>query len=358
MNVLVVPQIIDTKVLDIQLEFNEINPLIEWETHNSSSKFDREFEQVVNCIKDVLGVRWKNYYGRLTLDAIYFNFNERTYTIEFLPNTYFKNPNHIHTSITKQTIYDEFNGDPYCLSLISLIINKKSLYALGLPDIYPEFIKLLFTHLKDVLYWANKYKIVEVFEFIKNLFTLRQPPKIKMLSTYEFIELQGDMKYIEKVLIEISQQSHRYFNNNLLKPDVIQNHMQHINNLFQESKSKQNILRFFMANHLNGKLFQSNFPYVHEILFKNINLRRMKSFFDVLNNSPEADIEILINPNKKIYSHFLWIATGLIEHSWQMLSQVLPDNEYYKTMKNNANLLPSELGKMLMANLYVLNQNV
>jgi hypothetical protein len=192
------------------------------------------------------------------------------------------------------SIHDNFNGDPFCLTLIACIIDEKLLYIVKTANIYPKFTKLFLTHLKDVLYWANKYKIVEVFEFIKNLLTLRHSP----------------------------------------------------------------IIKFFIANYAKGHVFKSNTYHVNDLIIKKINLQRFKSFFDILDNSPEIDIEIFTNcPNQKIYSHFLWIHTESKNHTYVLKHQALTNNEFYNSMQDIVKLLPEELGAMLMANLYVLNQN-
>ena len=269
------------------------------------------------------------------------------YDVRFYENNYFK-----------ATVYDEFNGNMDCMRIIAALVCRQWRHFLHLPYIQINLIKQTTKHLKDIIYWAIKYKISEVFDFIRNILTFKHPQHVKLLNTYDYIMLNGGVDYFKKNMLELANERKKtgeYF----AYPEKIQSLIRTMNNEFNKCSTKfDDEVKFLIAKHKDLKIFGDDLlRYSIRITLERINYRRSLAFFKTLDESPELGIELLVNPTQKVYSHFLWAHTKMIENHYSLQVLKLPNIDFYNDLLSAAQLLPEDLATMLKANLYVLNQN-
>lgn len=280
---------------------------------------------------------------------VFFNLCGETHEIWFTTNKYFKG---IHLKanddlypsqdiIEQHIIHNNIIKDPTSLSIISFIIEPSILKNIKTPYIYPKFIKWFFKHIKDILYWSNKYQIVEVFSFIENMLTLRSNPTIKLISNYDYIKLNGGAKFIDKFndLCDISVN----YNSQLFLDDYNKYNAAHPEHKYEDS------IKYYCAKKYNRD---------NKAQLEIIQQRKYYAYFDILDHMNEIDLSLLFDLTQTVYSHFLWIYTEKLKHTYKFIRQTLPNIHFYNEMCNIAKQLPDKLSKMLTANLHILYQNV
>lgn len=299
-----------------------------------------------SCLRKILNDgTWLNFlfaadWNKDGIYKIYFNLSGNKCNVWFSTNPYFKSLV-TDCDIKHATIYNSDMKDPTALSIISFIIDKDIMKNIKSPLIYPKFVKWFFKHANDIIYWANKYNIIEVFTFIGNLFTLRVPEEIHRLSAFEYVKLSGREFFMNNIL-----------DDQFIPKGSLENYLNKYNEIHKD-KPIEGIIELFF-----GKTLGKDFIYRREAKIIVINLRKNFAYFGILDSFPETDLSLLFKPNQSVYSHFLWTHTNAIKHKYKLSYQKIPDIEFYNNMLAIGKLLPGKLEKMLIANLHIMLQNI
>lgn len=273
-------------------------------------------------------------------------YDKESIELVFFPNKYFNGVD-IHD--------DEFKGSTLSLRLVSIILSNELMNVVKTHKYYPKFVKVFFKHLVDIMYWVDKYKITEVYDFLKNMLTLRRPTKISLISNIEYIMINGGSNFIYRILGEIISQ--KTYNRKVKKNDKLRDHIESIKHLTEDLKDHdKETVKQFISKH-NDRLY---FGYEERSIFKKIMdhviFCRGNKYFKNLDKFPECDMNLVVSPNQKVYSHFLWVYGEMTEYVYNLRQHELPNNDFYNLMLTKLSILPNDLAEMLKANLYVLSQ--
>jgi hypothetical protein len=264
----------------------------------------------------------------------------------FFPNKYF-------TAIDIHD--DEFKGSTLSLRLISIIISNELMNVVKTHKYYHKFVKIFFKHLVDIMYWVNKYKITEVYDFLRNMLTLRQPTKISPISNIEYIMINGGSNFIYRILGEIVSQ--KTYHKRVKKNDKLKDHIDSIkHNLVKENQDDKETVKQFISKHDDNKYFVYEERDMFKKIMDHVTFCRGNKYFKNLDKFPECDMNLVVSPNQKVYSHFLWVYGEMTEYVYNLRQHELPNNDFYNLMLTKLSILPDDLAEMLKANLYVLSQ--
>ena len=266
--------------------------------------------------------------------------------IMFFPNKYF----------TSVGVYDdEFKGSLLSLRLISTILSNELINVVKTHNHYSRFVKVFFKHLVDIMYWVNKYKITEVYDFLRNMLTLRQPTKISLISNIEYIMINGGIVFIYRILAGVVSQI--AYHRRLKKNPKYKNYIESIkHNLIKKNQDDKTTVEQFIDKHNDLSCFNYEECEMFKKIMNHVNFRRKHKYFKNLDAFPECDMNLVASSNQKVYSHFLWVYGGLTKYTYNLQRHELPNNDFYSAMFIKLGILPNDLAEMLKANLYVLSQ--
>jgi len=324
-----IPKLDFQQITNENKEESEINTFDE-KFNNENMEFHQSFKFMLMNIKDVI-LHNKKYERLEELKELSYVKNQYSIYFSIVSNKYFD----------KNFADEKMVGNEMIFQFITLLLNEKISKLIHNLSIYPHFVKKFLEKLSDIMYWANKYKIVEIFDFIKKLLTFRKPKFKSSIDIIDYIMKNGGISYLKieyKFACPYSRKELDELSNKLSDMDDYKKIQYYYNN-----RSNKNIFKSYeIRNNLNHT-------------FERINFKRYCILFQLLDTSEELDINLLLVPTK-IYSHFLWVYTNMFSHNFHLRTQSLPDNEFFNSMLRNCELLPKELSEMLKANLYVLNQ--
>ena len=287
----------------------------------------------------------------------------------FFPNKYFNGVD-IHDDEFKgvDIHVDEFKGSTLSLRLVSIILSNDLMNVVKTHKYYPKFVKVFFKHLVDIMYWVDKYKITEVYDFLKNMLTLRWPTKISLISNIEYIMINGGSNFIYRILGEIISQ--KTYNRKVKKNDKLKDHIESIkHNLVKENQDDRcqhltedlkdhdkETVKQFISKHDDRLYFGHEERSIFKKIMDHVTFCRGNKYFKNLDKFPECDMNLVVSPNQKVYSHFLWVYGEMTEYVYNLRQHELPNNDFYNLMLTKLSILPNDLAEMLKANLYVLSQ--
>ncbi len=179
----------ETKIVKIyKIEIPKIAEVCEVKKPTSIA-FEHKYniDTVISYLKRSQHDKWGPRYIDGTGNGVLFRFGN-DYIVNFPKNIYFND-----------TITDRFTGDIDCLHIISILIDKKFSQYIKIPQIMTDIIKRFILHLNNIMYWVNKYNITEVFDFIRNILTLRYPQSIDYIDLYDYIMQRGGIEYIKRI---------------------------------------------------------------------------------------------------------------------------------------------------------------
>jgi hypothetical protein len=167
--------------------------------------------------------------------------------------------------------------------------------------------------------------------------------------------INGGSNFIYKILGEIVSQ--KTYHKRVKKNDKLKDHIESIKlNLVKENQDDKETVKQFISKH-DDRLY---FGYEEREMFKkimdHITFRRGNKYFKNLDKFPECDMNLVVSPNQKVYSHFLWVYGEMTEYMYNLRQHELPNNDFYNLMLTKLSILPDDLAEMLKANLYVLSQ--
>ena len=263
-------------------------------------------------------------------------------------------------------ILEEYYGSIIAVELILLLLYKRSYNVLRLSHILPTYVKLFFTHIKDIYILKQQYNISEISQFMEDILVLRHSPNIENLTAKQFINEYGNLDYLicifRRVLLYISKHLHEEEINNVQDLVKIINESMEMNNKSTDKRAKKYTdivsyildierlvgflepylyhpvdISIYTKRYVNSKIREKN---ICEYFYSN----KINNFTHVFSNEP-------------FFSHFLVAYSGSEKHFYYPQYEEFIRNEFYDHMLNILPILDEKIQTMLKANLAILMQN-
>lgn len=346
--------IIDAKTNEIQIG-GKTYPSIEiaifsWCYYN----IPREF---INHLK--LGI-YKNFQCIHTRTINFMDYSSQDkYYLYIMNNKYFNDIKFNTNGYNEEPIMVNTRGSGRVAIGIMICLIEDNLNILIKDNrLLPDFIKLFFDNIENILILNEQFNFTEVWQFIETILILREPPTHKKISLREFIINNGGEDYIEKMLSNFSKYMEIYEENYYtpLSPKEI---IHKTKQLMITKNNKTDFISFALSSiDYSDVEFLGNSIYFPGPSFFNIIRKLQHIEQSAINTKPIELFNIMCN--KPIYSAFLHAYTNEYHHYYKSHCQEFVNNDFYAKMKKASLLLNKynkKLGSMLTANLSILLQN-